>query len=418
MRTRWRIHAVVVLVWLALVGCVVASPAPTPTEVPTATPSATSSPVATPTSTPTRLAPEAIDPQAYQWTQVAAGLEQPTSLVHAGDGSGRLFVTEQRGIIRILQDGQVLETPFLDLTPLVGSDGLEQGLLDVVFHPDYASNGFLYINYTDLAGDTVVARYSVSSDPSVADPASVKIILQIDQPYPNHNGGQLQFGPDGMLYVGMGDGGAAGDPMGNAQRLGSLLGKLLRLDVNSGDPYGAPPDNPFVGQAGARPEVWAFGLRNPWRFSFDRATGDVYIADVGQHELEEVNVQPAGSRGGENYGWDVLEGTRPFEGQPRPDLVMPVAEYSHEFGCSITGGYVYRGSAMPELSGLYVYGDWCSGLVWALSRNAAGEWTSTVLYETGLNISSFGEDEAGELYLLDHSGGAVYRWQAVGQAAA
>jgi len=337
-------------------------------------------------------------------------LDEPVDLKHAGDGSGRLFVIEQPGRIRIVENGELLPDPFLDIEPLVNSRGNEQGLLGLAFHPDYAANGLFFVNYTDVNGDTVVARYAVSADdPSRADPASAKIILQVDQPFPNHNGGDLVFGPDGYLYIGLGDGGSGGDPQGNGQNLNALLGKMLRIDVNHGDPYAIPPDNPFAGRAGARPEIWAYGLRNPWRYSFDRATGDLYIADVGQNAYEEVDFQPADSRGGENYGWNKYEGFHAYDGGATDGLTMPVAEYAHAVGgCSVTGGYVYRGPSLPALNGVYLYSDYCSGQVWALYRTASG-WENVALLNAFFLISSFGEDEVGELYLLDHGGGAVYQ---------
>jgi glucose/arabinose dehydrogenase len=352
---------------------------------------------------------EGVDPNAYALRKIVSGLDEPVDLKHAGDGSGRLFVVEQAGRIRIIRNGVLQPDPFLDIEPLVNSRGNEQGLLGLAFHPDYESNAFFFVNYTDVNGDTVVARYSVSADdPNRADPASAKILLQVDQPFANHNGGDLVFGPDGYLYIGLGDGGSAGDPQGNGQTLSTLLGKLLRIDINNGDPYAIPPGNPFLGRPEVRPEIWAYGLRNPWRYAFDRATGDLYIADVGQNALEEINFQPAGSPGGENYGWNLYEGSRAYEGGPAEGLIMPVAEYSHAEGCSVTGGYVYRGPGLPALDGVYLYGDYCSGQVWALYRTASG-WENTALFEAFFFISSFGEDEAGELYLLDHRGGAVYQ---------
>jgi glucose/arabinose dehydrogenase len=299
--------------------------------------------------------------------------------------------------------------PFLDIQERVNDGANEQGLLGLAFHPRYAENGYFFVNYTGANDETVIARFSVTSDPNRADPASEKVILTIDQPYRNHNGGDLAFGPDGYLYVGMGDGGSAGDPEQRAQNPQSLLGKMLRLDVDNGDPYGIPTDNPFVTRGDVALEIWAYGLRNPWRFSFDRATGDLYIADVGQNAIEEVNIQPADSAGGENYGWDFLEGSQPFEGAAPADTVLPVAEYARGDGCSVTGGYVYRGAALPELNGVYFFGDYCSGLIWSLQRDAAGAWRRATFGETDFNIGSFGEDAAGELYVLDHRGGGVYQ---------
>ncbi len=339
------------------------------------------------------------------------GFQAPVYLTHAGDPAW-LFVVEKAGRIRLIEKGVVQSASFLDITDRVGSRGSEQGLLSVAFPLDFATSGVFYVNYTDLRGDTVVARYRLlQGDPRRADPASEQVILKIDQPAANHNGGQLQFGPDGYLYIGMGDGGRAGDPWGNAQNPGVLLGKLLRIDVAGQEPYAVPSDNPFVGQSGARPEIWALGLRNPWRFSFDRATGDLYIADVGQNRWEEVDFQPADSRGGENYGWDVMEGKHCFEpaaGCDTGGLVLPVAEYDHSLGCSITGGYVYRGTRYPQMAGVYFFGDYCSGRVWGLRREASGAWRIAELLQVGVNISSFGEDAAGELYMVGYNDGVIY----------
>ncbi len=333
----------------------------------------------------------------------------PVGLAHAGDGSRRLFVLEKRGRVRILADGKLLAAPFLDLTGRVGSSAYEQGLLGIAFHPDYAQNGYVFVNYTDLNGDTVVARFSVTDDPNMADPTSEVRVLWIDQPASNHNGGHLVFGPDGYLYVGMGDGGGAGDRYGNGQNGQTLLAKILRLDVDE-LPYTIPSDNPFVGDPNMVDEAWAYGLRNPWRFSFDRETGDLYIADVGQNLFEEVNFQPAGSGGGQNYGWPIMEGLHCYaaeECDPR-GLTLPVAQYDHDEGCSITGGYVYRGQDFPSLRGIYFFGDFCSGIIWGMMRDKQGKWQVTRLLDSDLMISTFGEDEAGELYVADINGG-VYR---------
>jgi glucose/arabinose dehydrogenase len=357
--------------------------------------------------------PAAFDPEQVNLAleRVAGGLWSPVFLTHVDDNSGRLFILERAGTIRILADGALLSTPFLDLRDRVGSEGLEQGLLGLAFDPNYRANGLFFVYYTGLRDQTVLSRFRITDDPNVADPASETVVLTVDQPARNHNGGMIAFGPDGFLYVGLGDGGAANDRFGNGQNQGTLLGALLRLDVAAGEPYAVPEDNPFLGVAGARPELWAYGLRNPWRFSFDRATGDLYIADVGQNQYEEVHVQPANSPGGENYGWPIMESFHCFQ---RGDcstagLQLPVTEYDHSQGCSITGGYVYRGAAYPSLNGAYFYGDYCSGRIWALSRGANGRWVSHQMLETGLSISSFGEDQAGELYVLDLNGGAAYR---------
>ncbi|HEX7041149.1 MAG TPA: PQQ-dependent sugar dehydrogenase [Trueperaceae bacterium] len=339
--------------------------------------------------------------------EVASGFANPVAIANAGDD--RLFVVEQGGTIRVVRDGQVLDRPFLDITDRVRAGG-ERGLLGLAFPPDFADTGRFYVYYTDLDGDSVLSRFIADGD--TADAGSEQVLLTQEQPYANHNGGQLAFGPDGYLYLGLGDGGSGGDPHGNGQDLGTLLAKLLRLDV-SGDDAVAPDDNPFVGREGARPEVWAYGLRNPWRFSFDRETGDLYIADVGQNAYEEVNLQPADSTGGENYGWNVMEAEscyQPRTGCDTSGLVLPIISYPHssEWGASISGGYVYRGSALPDLAGAYVFADYVSGRIWRADR-AGDEWEVTLLLETGFNVSTFGEDAAGELYVADHQGGVIYR---------
>ncbi len=342
--------------------------------------------------------------------KVAEGFQQLTYLTHAGDGSGRLFVVEKPGRVWILQDGKRLPQPFLDIRDRVRSRETERGLLSIAFHPEYETNGRFFVNYTDQKGHTVVAEYRVSTDPNRADPKSERVLLYVEQPAANHNGGQLQFGPDGYLYIGMGDGGRAGDPWGNAQNLGVLLGKMLRIDVDSGDPYGIPPDNPFLDKEGARPEIWAYGLRNPWRFSFDRETGDLYIADVGQNKWEEIDVALAPDHGGQNYGWDIMEGFHcfePAEGCNPAGLTPPVVEYGHDKGCSITGGYVYRGKKYKDILGTYFFSDFCTGTIWGL-RLQDGKWEWAEFLASGLNPSTFGEDEEGEVYILDYSSGAIY----------
>lgn len=344
--------------------------------------------------------------------QVYSGFALPIFLTHAGDGSQRIFVVEKVGRVQIIQDGKRLNDPFLDITNIVGASGYEQGLLGLAFHPEYRNNGLFYLNYTNRSGDTVVAEYRVSrDDPNKADPTSARVVLGFDQPFPNHNGGMIAFGPDKYLYIGIGDGGSAGDPLRAGQDSKTWLGKILRIDVN-GSPYLIPSDNPFVtGDAGLA-EIWSLGWRNPWRFSFDRLTGDLYVGDVGQNSYEEVNVEKQGSPGGLNYGWNVMEGLHCF--QPRRNcnqtgLVLPVAEYNHEMGISITGGYVYRGSQYPDLQGYYFFGDFGSGRIWALKETAIGQWEMTQLFSTGFPLSSFGEDESGEIYLLDFASGSIYQ---------
>lgn len=338
------------------------------------------------------------------------GLDQPLYVTHAGDGSGRLFIVERGGRVRVWQGGRLLPEPFADLGHLVGTRSQEQGLLSIAFPPDFADNGYVFLSYTARDDRSVIARYSIRvGDPNRLDPGTAEIILRVEQPYRNHNGGLIKFGPDGHLYVGLGDGGGAGDPHGHGQDRRTLLGSILRLEAGATGGYAIPADNPFADRSG-RGEIWAFGLRNPWRFSFDRETGDLYIADVGQDAREEVNFQPAGGRGGQNYGWNAWEGTRRFrpEREPASAVVFPVAEYGiPDGGCAVTGGYVYRGDAVPALRGVYVFGDFCSGTLWGLRRRG-GEWRMAELIRTGLRISSFGEDEDGELYVVDY-GGAVHR---------
>lgn len=332
---------------------------------------------------------------------VSGGLRHPVYVTHAGDGSGRLFVVEQPGRIRIVTGGRLLEAPFLDLTDRVRYGG-EQGLLGLAFHPAYRANGRFFVNYVRRSdGATVIAEFRVSSDPDRAQPAE-KPLLVVAQPYPNHKGGMVEFGPDGLLYLALGDGGSAGDPGNRAQNTHELLGKLLRIDVDRGTPYAIPRDNPFAG-GGGRPEIFAYGLRNPWRFSFDRETGELWAADVGQDDWEEIDLV---TRGG-NYGWRIMEGAhcfRPREGCARGGLIPPVAEYGHEQGrCAITGGYVYRGRRLPALRGAYIYGDYCSGELFALTEGRPHR-----LLKTELQIASFGQDQDGELYVVDH-GGTIHR---------
>jgi glucose/arabinose dehydrogenase len=329
-------------------------------------------------------------------------------------GDSRLFVVEKAGRIRIIENGTLLAPAFLDISAQVSSNG-ERGLLGLAFDPDYETTGRFVVNYTDLAGDTHIAAFTVSSgDANRADPASEELILRVDQPFENHNGGQVAFGPDAYLYIALGDGGGSGDPMANGQSLTTLLGKLLRIDLNGGSPYGIPSGNPFSAVAAARSEIWSYGLRNPWRFTFDRLTGDLYIADVGQGEREEIDVGLAadGAGRGANYGWDIMEGEACFEpasGCDRTGLILPVLQYDHSEGCSVTGGHVYRGSAIPALQGTYFYSDFCSGWVrsFRLSSGAVAEEREWPALQAG-NVTSFGQDDAGELYILT-SGGSVYR---------
>jgi glucose/arabinose dehydrogenase len=348
----------------------------------------------------------------------ASGLSKPVFLTSAHDGTARLFIVEQTGRIRILQHGRIRSTPLLSLAGKV-STGAEQGLLGLAFHPDFETNRKLYVNYTNLAGDTVIREYRVyKANRNLVNKSTGRTILTIDQPYANHNGGMLAFGPDGYLYIGMGDGGGAGDPENRAQNTGSLLGKMLRIGVNSASPglqYRLVPTNPFVGVAG-RDEIWQYGLRNPWRWSFDRSTGDLWIGDVGQGAWEEIDRAPASATGpgkGVNWGWNVFEGTHCYppsvsscDGSGKTG---PLLELDHGGGrCAVTGGYVYRGSEIPVLRGGYVFGDFCSGEIWVVAANAGAPATRTRLLDTGLLISSFGETGAGELYVVDLNG-RLYR---------
>lgn len=341
---------------------------------------------------------------------VATGLNSPLHLT-SPPGDSRLFVVEQGGRIRIIDNGQVLGTPFLDISAIISSGG-ERGLLSLAFHANYGTNGYFYVNYTDQSGDTRVVRYTVSGNPNVADAQSGNLILTVAQPFGNHNGGLVTFGLDGMLYIGMGDGGSAGDPFDDGQNTNTLLGALLRIDVDGGDPYAIPPDNPFVGQGGARGEIWAYGLRNPWRFSFDAPGGMLYIADVGQNAWEEVNAVSA-TEAGVNYGWRLMEGAHCFNPSVNCDqtgLTLPVLEYGHSQGCSVTGGHVYRGSALPLLRGHYFYGDYCAGSIRSF-RLENGEATDEATWDVGSigQIMSFGVDASGELYVLTEQG-TVFRF--------
>jgi glucose/arabinose dehydrogenase len=350
---------------------------------------------------PPQAPTSAPDPTQYRFVEVATGFSKPLDLVNAGDS--RLFIVEQDGRIKVFKNGTTTE--FLNVTSLVSRNGSERGLLGLAFHPGYAQNGYFFINYTNTQGNTVIARYKVSQNPDVADPSSAAPVLAVTQPYENHNGGDLVFGPDGYLYIGLGDGGSSGDPQNRAQNPQVLLGKMLRINVNQ-LPYTVPANNPFVGNSAYLPEIWALGLRNPWRYSFDRATGDLYIADVGQNTWEEVNFQAAGS-GGQNYGWNIYEGKHNYKSGQIAGAVFPFAEYDHNQGCSITGGYVYRGASIPGLQGVYLYGDFCTGMIWSAFRDGAGAWQNALFKDTSYSISSFGEDVTGELYLLDYNGKLV-----------
>jgi len=371
-------------------------------------------PVASPTPTVT---PTASPTPTVNWPQLAlaqlvTGLSAPSHIANAGDGSGRLFIVQQGGIIRLFKNGDLQPTSFLDIHTKVSCCG-ERGLLSVAFPPDYANKNHFYVYYTNPGGNLVIARYGLTADPDVADPNSENIILTIAHPtFSNHNGGQLAFGPsDGYLYIGIGDGGSGGDPNNNGQNTNVLLGKLLRIDVESGAiPYAIPASNPTITPTPSRPEIWAFGLRNPWRFSFDRQTSDLYIADVGQDSYEEIDYQPAASVGGQNYGWHIMEGFHCYNATScdPTGLTLPVLEYDHSAGnCSVTGGFVYRGLQFPRMQGLYFYADYCTGRISATRHSGAG-WPNMQLYDAPFSITTFGEDEGGELFVADYSGGTIY----------
>jgi glucose/arabinose dehydrogenase len=344
--------------------------------------------------------------------RVGGGFEQPVLVAGSGDGSGRLFVLEKIGRIRLLDRSVFLDIANRVTAHPVFSYEREQGLLGLAFHPDFGRNRQFYVHYNDRQGNHVISRFLTGPD-GRGDPASERILLRQDQPETNFNGGMLVFGRDGYLYIGLGTGGTKTELQSNAQNLGSLLGKILRIDVDKGDPYAIPPDNPFVGRPGARPEVWLYGLRNPWRFSFDRATGDLYIGSPGEFKREWVHLHPAGAPGGRNYGWPVLEGTlcwRQATCDAR-DLPPPILEYNtYEGGnCALIAGYVYRGQWWPRLQGAYLFGDFCGGRVWMAARDSAGRWHRTEGFRLGTLISSFGEDEAGEIYITDIRDGNIYR---------
>lgn len=346
----------------------------------------------------------------YEYTfehVVDNGVHRAVFYHEAPDGSGRRFVVDQLGRIYVQQPDDPATTLFMDIYDKVSTRRWEQGMLGMAFHPDFADNGYFYINYVDHEDDVNIARFSISAeDPNQADPDSEMLILKIVEPFTDHNGGMLSFGPDGYLYIGVGDGGSANDPDNNGQNSHTLLGAILRIDVDhpaAGQMYGIPKDNPFADGVDGAPEVWMYGLRNPWRFSFDTATGDLYIGDVGQNTVEEVNFAEAG-QSGLNFGWSDYEGSQVFkEPGAAVEYSFPIAEYTHDEGCSVTGGYVYRGTALPELVGTYFYADFCLGKIWTLKRNEAGEWDNALFMDTDFIISSFGQDLNGELYINDHN---------------
>ena len=399
---RTRIVTSIVAAALTLVSC--GGDEPPQARQSSPSPSA-SSPAPTSSAPPLNLSDIDIRVQEF-----AGGFSQPVFLTHAGDGSGSVYVVEQGGRILVLDANGERRSTFLNISDRVESGG-ERGLLGLAFHPDYESNGRFFVYYSNNAGDNVVSRFQRRTATS-ANPDSERLILRMDDPFSNHNGGWIAFGPDGFLYVATGDGGSGGDPLGNGQSLRTLLGKILRIDVNRESPYAIPADNPFVDRAGARREIWAYGLRNPWRNAFDRATGHLYIGDVGQGGREELDVQRSG-RGGVNFGWNTMEGTRCFDGDTcdRSGLTLPFAEYPTAEGCAVTGGYVYRGTRFPQLAGAYFFGDYCNGRIFGIdARRALGGdvLSERRLLDSGIGISSFGEDEAGELYVVGH-GGTIHR---------
>jgi len=359
------------------------------------------------------MAPPPPPPTNLVLNNVVGGLNAPLDFEVPNDGSGRFFVVEQAGTIRIISAGALLPTPFLDIHAKVNFDHAEQGLLGLAFHPNYSQKHLFYLNYDRLSGtqkQTVIAEYQETAT-NQADPSSERILLIVDQPFPNHKAGQLAFGPDKLLYIGLGDGGSGGDPQGNGQNLGTLLGKLLRIDVDNtstGLQYAIPSDNPFVSMSSAKPEIWAYGFRNPWRFSFERGGTRLFCADVGQAKVEEIDLVEKGK----NYGWNVMEGSQCYNASTcdKSGKTLPVAEYDHSEGRSaVIGGYVYKGTAIPSLSGIYVFGDLSGGKIWGLQETSLGTWTRTTLVSAALTLSSFGQDESGEVYVIDYSGGNVLK---------
>lgn len=373
-------------------------------------------PVSAQEDAPLTLHADAPDLSSVALTEVATGFTYPLLVTHADDGSNRLFVVEQTGVIKIIQDGQTLESPFLDITDRASGSVLqgysEMGLLGLAFPPDYAESGMFYVNYVDKNQVTKISQFTLGVDsPNAADPSSEVILMEFDQPFPNHNGGDMAFGPDGYLYISVGDGGAAGDPLLTGQDPLDWFGSLLRISVDGSGGYVSPEDNPFATEVTFAPEVWAYGLRNVWKFSFDRVTGDLYVADVGQNVYEEINFIPSSEGAGANFGWSDYEANHPFHKDSAPEaMIEPFFEYPHSDGdCSVTGGYTYRGEAVPALEGVYVFGDFCTGRLWASWRDADSAWQTVDFLRAGFSVSAFGEDEAGEVYVVDYDG-TIYRF--------
>ena len=342
--------------------------------------------------------------------KVSSGFAAPVFLTNAGDNTNRKFVVEKKGLIKVLSSDFQSNKIFLDISDRVRSKESERGLLSVAFHPNFKNNGRFFVYYTDLKGTVTISEFNILNETKLGNKNSEDILIKIEQPYSNHNGGQLSFGPDGYLYIGTGDGGAGGDPYSHGQNKNTLLGKILRINIDGKKPYDIPSNNPFLDGSG-KPEVWAYGLRNPWRFSFDSKTGDLFIADVGQNKWEEINFQSSKNVGGHNYGWNLLEGFHTFKIADNSDtskFKMPILEYSHDQGCSVTGGYVYRGSKIKDLFGTYVFADFCSGKIWGLKKTNTS-WNYSELLDSPYFISSFGTDEDGEIYLMDFNNGDIYR---------
>jgi glucose/arabinose dehydrogenase len=401
------------VVGLLACGQATLSPSSVATPAPTAGTTAPAPTTAAPTTTPVPTGTPGPS-MAIRLDPVADGLESPVDVVPADDGSDRIFVVEQGGRIRIVRDGTLVDAPFLDIAKRLTSGG-ERGLLGLALHPDFPNDPRFFVNYTDLNGDTVISSFNQSLDADSADPESERILMRIDQPFANHNGGAVAFGPDGMLYIGMGDGGSGGDPMGNGQRLDTHLGKILRIDVDvpagQDPPYAVPPDNPFVGTAGALPEIWHLGMRNPWRIRFDPPTGDLWIGDVGQNAWEEIDVARSGQKG-LNFGWNRMEGFACFEpssGCDQAGLTLPLAAYGHDLGCAVVGGVVIHDPALAALDGRYLFADECSGNIWTMDASGDGRREPTLARDSGENISAIAQSTTGAVYAVALGSGRLFR---------
>ena len=394
-----------------------ASPSASPAASTVPTPASTTVAGSAAASPAPSTASGAFDPSGFTVDVAVAvsGFDSPLDVTNAGDGSGRLFVVEQAGRIRLVKGGALVERPFLDITGRIASGG-ERGLLGLAFHPDYPKDPRFFVNYTDRDGNTVVSQFTVSgADPDLGDPGSEVVLMHIAQPFENHNGGAVVFGPDGMLYIATGDGGSGGDPQGNGQRLDTHLGKILRIDVNvapgSSTAYQVPADNPFTTTAGAKPEIWFYGLRNPWRIRFDRETGDLWIGDVGQNAWEEIDVARAGQKG-LDYGWNIMEATHcfnPSSGCDQTGLTLPVAEYDHDLGCAVIGGVVVRDPSQGRLNGGYLFGDACSDNLWLMDPAGDQLRKAALVAKMGRTLSSIGEAEDGSVYATNLESGELLR---------